>query len=43
VKVAAFGYGVRRAVSLQGSDRTKTRTVFVGKALPGRRRRGSKG
>jgi hypothetical protein len=43
VKVAAFGYGVRRAVNLQGGDRTKTRTVLVGKALPGRRRRGSKG
>jgi hypothetical protein len=43
VKVAAFGYGVRRAVNLQGGDRTSTRTVLVGKALPGRRRRGSKG
>ncbi|MBY8884287.1 DUF948 domain-containing protein [Streptomyces sp. PTM05] len=51
VKVAAFGYGVRRAVGLQAQDRKDAkadrrararaarRTVIVGAALPGARRR----
>jgi predicted PurR-regulated permease PerM len=45
VKVAAFGYGVRRAVNLQakGAGKPAARTVIVGNALPGARRRGGKG
>lgn len=43
VKVAAFGYGVRRAVGRQGpdepdSDRAARRTVITGKAIPSARR-----
>ncbi|KAK1183428.1 DUF948 domain-containing protein [Streptomyces sp. NBS 14/10] len=51
VKVAAFGYGVRRAIGRKGQqhpDGETTRTVVVGKTLPsarrgGRRNRASKG
>ncbi|MBL1096554.1 DUF948 domain-containing protein [Streptomyces coffeae] len=49
VKVAAFGYGVRRAIGRKGRpDERPARTVVVGKTLPsarwgGRRNRGSKG
>ncbi|KAF3469533.1 DUF948 domain-containing protein [Streptomyces sp. Tu 3180] len=41
VKVAAFGYGVRRAVSGRKEDaeaRTPRRTVVVGRTVPGTRR-----
>ncbi|PLW71431.1 DUF948 domain-containing protein [Streptomyces sp. SCUT-3] len=37
VKVAAFGYGVRRAVSLQSRE-GGSRTVIAGKSLPRSRR-----
>jgi hypothetical protein len=51
VKVAAFGYGVRRAIGRKGQphpDGETTRTLVVGKTLPsarrgGRRNRASKG
>ncbi|MEK8173252.1 DUF948 domain-containing protein [Streptomyces sp. M19] len=49
VKVAAFGYGVRRAIGRKGRDEEPpARAVVVGKTLPsarrgGRRNRGSKG
>ncbi|MER6403886.1 DUF948 domain-containing protein [Streptomyces viridosporus] len=50
VKVAAFGYGVRRAVSGRKEDapaRAPRRTVVVGRTVPGARRekrtRGKKG
>lgn len=51
VKVAAFGYGVRRAIGRKGQPQPEgetTRTVVVGRTLPsarrgGRRNRGSKG
>lgn len=45
VKVASFGYGVRRAVNLQakGAGKPAARTVIVGKALPGARRGRGKG
>lgn len=47
VKVAAFGYGVRRAVSRQakgaGKPRPANRTLIVGRTLPNARRRGGKG
>ncbi|MEV6004246.1 DUF948 domain-containing protein [Streptomyces griseomycini] len=41
VKVAAFGYGVRRAVSGRKEDagaKAPARTVIVGRAVPGARR-----
>ncbi|GAA2553347.1 MULTISPECIES: DUF948 domain-containing protein [Streptomyces] len=41
VKVAAFGYGVRRAVSGRKEDapaKAPRRTVIVGRAVPGARR-----
>lgn len=42
VKVAAFGYGVRRAVGLRsgGAGRARARTVTAGKVLPASRRGG---
>ncbi|MFH8367100.1 DUF948 domain-containing protein [Streptomyces sp. NPDC018031] len=50
VKVAAFGYGVRRAIGRKApeAETRPDRTVIVGKTLPsarrgGRRNRGSKG
>lgn len=50
VKVAAFGYGVRRAIGRKAPEpeSRSARTVIVGKTLPsarrgGRRNRGSKG
>ncbi|MDX6312552.1 MAG: hypothetical protein QOF44_2016 [Streptomyces sp.] len=46
VKVAAFGYGVRRAVGLQGrgaKDAPKKHTVVVGRTLPSARDRKSRG
>ncbi|WP_431960597.1 DUF948 domain-containing protein [Actinacidiphila sp. bgisy160] len=43
VKVAAFGYGVRRAVTLQAKGTAKKRTVVVGRTLPSARRRKSRG
>ncbi|MFE2444399.1 DUF948 domain-containing protein [Stenotrophomonas sp. NPDC087984] len=51
VKVAAFGYGVRRAIGRKGREQDEpapARTVVIGKTLPsarwgGRRNRGSKG
>ncbi|EXU67764.1 hypothetical protein Z951_12730 [Streptomyces sp. PRh5] len=52
VKVAAFGYGVRRAIGRKGraeeDEPAPTRNVVIGKTLPsarrgGRRNRGSKG
>jgi hypothetical protein len=39
VKVAAFGYGVRRAVGLQAKDAPKKHTVVVGRTLPSARGR----
>ncbi|MFF3494016.1 DUF948 domain-containing protein [Streptomyces sp. NPDC002795] len=41
VKVAAFGYGVRRAIGGRGKDapaKEPRRTVIVGRPLPGARR-----
>ncbi|MBP8535573.1 MULTISPECIES: DUF948 domain-containing protein [Streptomyces] len=51
VKVAAFGYGVRRAIGRKGraeDEPAPARNVVIGKTLPsarrgGRRNRGSKG
>ena len=49
VKVAAFGYGVRRALGGRGRDRedvppaTARRTVIVGRTVPLARRRKQKG
>ncbi|WP_405734101.1 DUF948 domain-containing protein [Streptomyces sp. NBC_01537] len=43
VKVAAFGYGVRRAVGLQAKDAPKKHTVVVGRTLPSVRGRKSRG
>ncbi|GGT44623.1 DUF948 domain-containing protein [Streptomyces purpureus] len=46
VKVAAFGYGVRRALSRGGDDapaRQTRRTVIVGRTVPSARRRKQKG
>jgi hypothetical protein len=43
VKVAAFGYGVRRAVGLQAKDAPKKHTVVVGRTLPSARGRKSRG
>lgn len=43
VKVAAFGYGVRRAVGLQAKDAAKKHTVVVGRTLPSARGRKSRG
>ncbi|WP_329320279.1 DUF948 domain-containing protein [Streptomyces sp. NBC_01262] len=43
VKVAAFGYGVRRAVGLQAKDAPKKHTVVVGRTLPSGRGRKSRG
>ncbi|MFJ4850215.1 MULTISPECIES: DUF948 domain-containing protein [unclassified Streptomyces] len=43
VKVAAFGYGVRRAVNLQTKGAAKKRTVVLGRTLPSARSRKSRG
>ncbi|MCP3757749.1 DUF948 domain-containing protein [Streptomyces sp. NPDC056773] len=49
VKVAAFGYGVRKALGKGGADqqdapgRTSRRTVIVGRTVPAARRRKQKG
>ncbi|MEU6895661.1 DUF948 domain-containing protein [Streptomyces sp. NPDC046557] len=45
VKVAAFGYGVRKALGRTDAEPTKTprRTVIVGRTVPGARRRKQKG
>ncbi|MFJ6751601.1 MULTISPECIES: DUF948 domain-containing protein [unclassified Streptomyces] len=43
VKVAAFGYGVRRAIGKKGEEASAAgtkRTVVVGRTLPGARRGG---
>ncbi|GAA0292599.1 DUF948 domain-containing protein [Streptomyces polychromogenes] len=45
VKVAAFGYGVRKAMGRTdaGTERTPRRTVIVGRTVPAPRRRKQKG
>ncbi|MFE1792927.1 DUF948 domain-containing protein [Streptomyces sp. NPDC059525] len=45
VKVAAFGYGVRKAMGRTGAEteRTPRRTVIVGRTVPDPRRRKQKG
>ncbi|MFE9254881.1 DUF948 domain-containing protein [Streptomyces sp. NPDC006879] len=44
VKVAAFGYGVRRALRRpDGPERPSPRTVIVGRTVPSARRRKQKG
>ncbi|MER6215836.1 DUF948 domain-containing protein [Streptomyces sp. NPDC048387] len=45
VKVAAFGYGVRKALGRTeaGPERTPRRTVIVGRTVPAPRRRKQKG
>ncbi|MEU8434657.1 DUF948 domain-containing protein [Streptomyces sp. NPDC029216] len=45
VKVAAFGYGVRKALGRTdaGTERTPRRTVIVGRTVPAPRRRKQKG
>ncbi|MFF4370111.1 DUF948 domain-containing protein [Streptomyces sp. NPDC001594] len=45
VKVAAFGYGVRKAMGRTdpGTERTPRRTVIVGRSVPAPRRRKQKG
>ncbi|MGW2117070.1 DUF948 domain-containing protein [Streptomyces zhihengii] len=46
VKVAAFGYGVRRALGRRGEDTQSgdpRRTVIVGRTVPGARRKKRKG
>ncbi|MFJ6720403.1 MULTISPECIES: DUF948 domain-containing protein [unclassified Streptomyces] len=45
VKVAAFGYGVRKALGRTDAEPTKTprRTVIVGRTVPAARRRKQKG
>lgn len=46
VKVAAFGYGVRRALGRRGADAPSDdprRTVIVGRTVPGARRKKRKG
>ncbi|QNP62326.1 DUF948 domain-containing protein [Streptomyces genisteinicus] len=46
VKVAAFGYGVRRALGRRGEDTPSAdprRTVIVGRTVPGARRKKRKG
>ncbi|TXS51419.1 DUF948 domain-containing protein [Streptomyces sp. t39] len=46
VKVAAFGYGVRRALGRKGEDappEDTRRTVIVGRTVPGARRKKRKG
>ncbi|MBT2447300.1 DUF948 domain-containing protein [Streptomyces sp. ISL-43] len=49
VKVAAFGYGVRKALGKGGADaqdmprKTSRRTVIVGRTVPAARRRKQKG
>ncbi|WP_258053095.1 DUF948 domain-containing protein [Streptomyces sp. Ru73] len=40
VKVAAFGYGVRRAIGRKGAPPEPERTVVVGRTLPAARRGG---
>ncbi|MET9291899.1 DUF948 domain-containing protein [Streptomyces sp. NPDC003077] len=40
VKVAAFGYGVRRAIGKKGAPAEPARTVVAGRSLPATRRGG---